>query len=523
MPDLPTPKDATEAAQFTECWDAVLCYAGLCAAGPADARQLAREAFAFGMRQARDAGSAIRRGPGRRAARLPPIPLLLTAVRLTAADWEAEGLGGRLDAGLRGWLHSDRASRHSGPSPRRPPALRGLHALTEADAELLWLAEVEALPPRAVARRLGLAPAAAAQETERVRSAFRDRCRRNHLEAQLDAACRSYARLLDAVLRDPAADAPEDLARHLASCAHCAETADCLRPDGGGVPAALADGVIGWGGRAYLERRRRSAEVWSGADLPAPPDRGSEAVPAVGGRARLGRWGILAAAALVSLAALTVSMLPLGGSGHDTLRNAGNAAADSPAAGAPGGGSGDGRPVAGAAPVRPPSPTASPAPSAPSASSAEVSSSPLPAATAAGVTAGRPVTVDEGSDPEPQGSPSAAAGGGGGAGATPSCEVGYRVVNQWSGGFQAAVTLTTAEALDSWTLTWTFRDGQRVTQTWDASAVQNGDVVTVTGADYDSAVPADGSRSFGFLGTRGAANTAPSGIALNGSPCAVTG
>ncbi|MDX6363784.1 MAG: hypothetical protein QOC85_2794, partial [Streptomyces sp.] len=32
MPDLPAPQDATEAALFSECWDAVLSYADLCTA-----------------------------------------------------------------------------------------------------------------------------------------------------------------------------------------------------------------------------------------------------------------------------------------------------------------------------------------------------------------------------------------------------------------------------------------------------------------------------------------------------------
>ena len=64
MPDLPTPQDATEAALFTECWDAVLSYADLCTAGSTAATQLATEAFALGMREARtDAGGPINRRP----------------------------------------------------------------------------------------------------------------------------------------------------------------------------------------------------------------------------------------------------------------------------------------------------------------------------------------------------------------------------------------------------------------------------------------------------------------------------
>ncbi|MGX1240992.1 hypothetical protein RKD46_002096 [Streptomyces pseudovenezuelae] len=307
MPDLPTPQDAAEAALFSECWDAVLSYADLCTAGSAAATELATEAFSLGMREAREAEAAVR-GAGRRPARLPRIPLLLTAVRATAADWEMQGLGHRLDPDLRLWLNSDKAARYTGPPLQRPIALRGLRDLQAADAELLWLAEVEALPLPVVARRLGLDPATVGDELAQVRGLFRDRSHRNHLDMPMDAQCRSYARLLDAVTRSTSGETPEDLSRHLARCQQCAEAAACLRLHGGGLPAALAGGVIGWGGLAYLERRRRAAEVRLGAGRPpalegAPPNPGAH-------KAKVVRNGLLVAAVLVSLLALAVSMMP---------------------------------------------------------------------------------------------------------------------------------------------------------------------------------------------------------------------
>ncbi|MCZ9338410.1 cellulose-binding protein, partial [Streptomyces sp. TRM76130] len=51
-------------------------------------------------------------GPGRRPVRLlPRVPLLLTAVRATAAAWEATGRGDDLAPDFRRWLGSDRAAR----------------------------------------------------------------------------------------------------------------------------------------------------------------------------------------------------------------------------------------------------------------------------------------------------------------------------------------------------------------------------------------------------------------------------
>ncbi|MEV5438753.1 cellulose-binding domain-containing protein [Streptomyces sp. NPDC052682] len=492
MPDLPTPQDAAEAALFSECWDAVLSYADLCTAGSSAAAQLAREAFAHGIREARQADTA--RGAGRRSARLPRIPQLLTAVRTTAAAWEDEGQGHKLDPDLRLWLHSDAAARYCGPPLQRPLALRGLRDLQQPDAELLWLAEVEALPLSVVARRLGLDPATAGEELEQVRGLFRDRCRRNHLDSPMDARCRSYARLMDAVTRSPAADAPGDLSRHLATCVQCAEAAACLRLHAGGLPGALAGGVIGWGGLAYLERRRRAAEVRLAggrpdADVPDPADATH--------RTRVARNGLLVAAVLVSLLALAVSMMPFGGTTDE--------------AGSPGD---DRQPVADPGVSLPsidvPSASASP--------SGSPATTPKPSGPAAGNT---PKSKNPG--PEPQGTSSAPAGQQDGEHDEPEepvCRVAYDLVNQWPDGFQATVTVTTAEPLDSWRVAWSFKDDQQVSQMWDATVAQKGSRVTATAADYNREVAADGKLTFGFLASWHGTNSAPYGFTLNGKPCA---
>ncbi|MER6067838.1 cellulose-binding domain-containing protein [Streptomyces sp. NPDC001817] len=487
MPDLPTPQDATESALFSEGWDAVLSYADLCTSGSLTAHQLATEAFTLGMRELRAAARTHVRGAGRRTARLPTIPALLTAVRDTAAAWEADGQGHRLDPDLRLWLNSGQAARYTGPPLQRPVALRGLRDMQEADASLLWLAEVEALPLPAVARRLGLDPATVAEELDQVRTLFRDRCHRAHLDTPMDAQCRSYARLLDAVTRSPGADTPDDLSRHLATCVGCAEAAACLRLHGGGLPAALAGGVVGWGGLAYLERRRRAAEVRLGAGRPADPGTGDPEEDA--GRSKVLRRGLLAAAVLLSALALGVSMMPFGGSGEDSA-----SARD------------DRQPVADPSVSRtttPPGPPTAPA------------ARPSPPPTTAGAGRAQP-------DPEPQGSTSAAA-----HQPTPvrssaaaaGCRVAYDLVNQWPDGFQATVTVTTDRPLDGWSLSWAFRDGQQVGQMWDATVHQSGSRVTATAADYNKAVAAHGTLSLGFIGTWQGRNRAPYGFTLNGAAC----
>ncbi|WP_225637350.1 cellulose binding domain-containing protein [Streptomyces solaniscabiei] len=503
MPDLPSPQDAAEAALFAESWDTVLSYADLCTAGSEAAGRLAAEAFTHGMREVRAADAATASGTARRPSRLPRVPLLLTAVRTTAAAWADDGRGHELDPDLRLWLGSGQAARYSGPPPRRPLALRGLKDMQAADAELLWLAEVEALPLPVVARRLGLDPATASDELAQARDLFRDRCRRGHLDAPLDPECRGYARMLDAVTRQPAARMPDDLSRHLATCADCAGAAACLRPHGTGLPAALAAGVIGWGGLAYLERRRRAAEARLGAGHPGRPDGDDRAGGEGDGspRARAVRGGLLATAVLVSLLALGVSLMPADRS-PDTAAPAERA---------------DGRPVA------------DPRPSPPHTTGAPPSDTPRPSTDPTASTPG----ADTGNagpkkpDPEPQGTstPASRAADGAspsapGTAAPAACRVHYDLVHQWPDGFQATVTVTTSAALDSWHVAWTFPDGQRVGQMWDATYGQNGSRVTAGAADYNAAVPANGRLAFGFLASWRGRNSPPDDFTLNGLDCA---
>ncbi|MFE9681135.1 cellulose binding domain-containing protein [Streptomyces sp. NPDC006285] len=504
MPDLPTPQDAAEATLFSECWDAVLSYADLCTGGSADARPLASEAFSRGIREARaaEAGTGGRSfGRRARAPRLPRIPLLLTAVRRTTAAWEAQGQGDRLDPDLRLWLNSEKARRFTGPPLHRPLALRGLRDMQEPDAALLWLAEVEAMPTAGVARRLGLDPAGVVDELQQVRGVFRDRCHRNHLDTPLAEECRSYARLLDAVTRSPAADVPDDLSRHLARCVECAEAAACLKHSGGGLPAALAGGVIGWGGLAYLERRRRAVESGLSRSAAADPDDQPPGGAAdSGGRARIGRAGLLAAAAGVSLLALAVTLVPFGSDdGPDTSAEpAGQqpVGEQGPSFGAPPTGSGSG-------------------------SVGEATSS-----TSTPRTPKSDAGTAPGSRKEAQGNSSSSAEQDGAA-PDPSepavCHARYDVVSEWPDGFQATVTVRSVHALDTWRVGWTFRDGQKVTQMWDGDVVQDGSRVTASAADYNKSVAAGGSLALGFLASWRDGNATPVDFTLNGRSCTHSG
>ncbi|CAL9426696.1 cellulose binding domain-containing protein [Streptomyces sp. enrichment culture] len=102
-----------------------------------------------------------------------------------------------------------------------------------------------------------------------------------------------------------------------------------------------------------------------------------------------------------------------------------------------------------------------------------------------------------------------------------ACEATYKVTHQWQGGFQADVTVTNtgSAAWDGWRAGWTFPDGQRVTQGWNAEFAQAGADVAVTNTGWNGRVAPGGTVAFGFTGTWSEANRPPTTISVNGRPC----
>lgn len=109
-------------------------------------------------------------------------------------------------------------------------------------------------------------------------------------------------------------------------------------------------------------------------------------------------------------------------------------------------------------------------------------------------------------------------------GTTPGvgCSVGYRVVNQWSGGFQGEITIrnTGTTTIDGWTLGFAFANGQTVTNMWGGTPTQTGGSVNVAPASYTSTIAANGSVTVGFTGSQSGTNAAPAAFTLSGAGCA---
>ncbi|MFD7641388.1 glycoside hydrolase family 6 protein [Kitasatospora sp. NPDC059795] len=101
-----------------------------------------------------------------------------------------------------------------------------------------------------------------------------------------------------------------------------------------------------------------------------------------------------------------------------------------------------------------------------------------------------------------------------------SCSVAYRA-NSWSGGFTADITVknTGSTTISGWKLAWTFPGDQKITSAWNATVAQSGAAVTATDQGYNGTLAAGASTAFGFQGTYGSNNSAPSAFTVNGSAC----
>ncbi|BAJ32778.1 MULTISPECIES: glycoside hydrolase family 9 protein [Kitasatospora] len=154
------------------------------------------------------------------------------------------------------------------------------------------------------------------------------------------------------------------------------------------------------------------------------------------------------------------------------------------------------------------SPSSSPSPSASASASPSQSPSPSPSPSVS-------------PSPSPSPSPSSSSSGSG----SPSqpvagCTVAYVVGSNWGTGFTADVTVrnTGGTTVSGWTLAWTYRGGEAVTNAWNAKVVQSGAAVTAADAGWNGTLAPGGTASFGFQAS-GSPAALPA-FTLNGRACA---
>ncbi|MFF1674844.1 RICIN domain-containing protein [Streptomyces sp. NPDC058256] len=187
-------------------------------------------------------------------------PRLLVTVRDTVKAWSAEDrISGvlpdlRKPAGGRGM----RAAK-SMTAENRKLAERSFHTLPPLAQSLLWHTEVEAEHISVPAGLSGMDTDTASAALEQAREQFRQGCVHAHRELAPSKECGFYNRLLDVPIRRGGALLP-DVQQHLMECRYCRFAAEQLSHFEGGLGLLLAESVLGWGARRYLDSRPGRAQ-----------------------------------------------------------------------------------------------------------------------------------------------------------------------------------------------------------------------------------------------------------------------
>ncbi|MEU6383746.1 RICIN domain-containing protein [Streptomyces bauhiniae] len=300
-------------------WQPAADYAVICLAGPGP---LAHMVTAAVFHQTLD---RLALGEPAEALR----PRLLVAVRDTVLDWAATD---RLTAALPGLAkpaggRGMRAANSLTPE-NRVLAERAFHLLPRLEQTLLWHTEVEAEPVTVPAALLGVDPVGAAAALEQSREKLRAGVLRAHRELAPSGECRHYNRLLDVPVRRGGGVLP-DVREHLDACSYCRYAAEQLGQLDSGAGLLLAEAVLGWGARRYLDSRPGRGQA---AAVPGE-------VPRSGGRRRAGKrrgsgWSLRTGAGVVSAGLLATGLAfavwPEAEGGRTPVASAGAAPAADP-------------------------------------------------------------------------------------------------------------------------------------------------------------------------------------------------
>jgi hypothetical protein len=91
------------------------------------------------------------------------------------------------------------------------------------------------------------------------------------------------------------------------------------------------------------------------------------------------------------------------------------------------------------------------------------------------------------------------------------CAATYKVTGSWQGGFQGEIAVgnTRSSAISGWTVTFTFANGQVISQIWGGTLTQSGASVTIRNVSYNGALAAGASTTAGFLASWNSTNANP--------------
>ncbi|MGW4511131.1 RICIN domain-containing protein [Streptomyces sp. NPDC004393] len=217
----------------------VLRYARLCTTSESSARQLAAQAFTLAAR-------ATARGND------PGVPLrhqlLLLTARLAAA-WARDERAGGLDPAF---LVALGPTGGDGPVP---PMLAAYQFLPSRSQGLLWYGVVEREPEDRTAVLLGLTRDDVDHGIPQALAALAQASLRSRLAASPDPQCADFRRLIEESVRPDNPRYSSDLHAHMAHCPHCTAAFEELSALRDQPRTALAEGLLPWGGAAYVTRR----------------------------------------------------------------------------------------------------------------------------------------------------------------------------------------------------------------------------------------------------------------------------
>ncbi|MEV2251660.1 RICIN domain-containing protein [Streptomyces sp. NPDC050147] len=247
-------------------WQATYDYSAIClASSSSSASMVATASFHQMLEQLAGAepGGALR-------------PYLLVTVRET----------------VRGWTADERISALM-PELRKPTGGRGMRAATSMTPEkrrlaahsfwalpavaqcLLWHTAVEAEHISIPIGMSGLSADLAADALTQAREQFRTGIVRGHRELAPTKECPLYNRILDVTMRR-GGTLLSDVRHHLSECRHCRDVTEQLALVESDLGTLLAEAVLGWGARRYLQSRPgRGGGAKHGAGAPGQSGRRS--------------------------------------------------------------------------------------------------------------------------------------------------------------------------------------------------------------------------------------------------------
>ncbi|MFE3328200.1 ricin-type beta-trefoil lectin domain protein [Streptomyces sp. NPDC059176] len=237
---------------------------------------------------------------------------LLTLVQRTAEEWAGGERRRLLDVDFLRWWDDERRR-----DDEVPTLFRAFCRLPERTRVTLWYCVVEQESEASTSVYAGIDRDHMEDAREKALASLRQAFVEAHFERG-SPACEAYGRLVDAAAQPRAARRSRDLGRHLDTCPSCAQALAELTRFSERPRTALAQGLLRWGGAAYVaagpvpvatESPTGSGEPQAAASgagpAPDPPVSSTDTdADAPGGKA--GRWRVPPGYVVPAVIAFTV-------------------------------------------------------------------------------------------------------------------------------------------------------------------------------------------------------------------------